>query len=264
MGQIFSFMSGKGGVGKSTLAAALAECYARQGRRVTLVDGDIGLRCADLILGLQDQVVFDLGDLAEKRCSMDQALVHPSSLPHLSLLAAPQLMRPSDVKAKEMGKIIACLAERQDLVLLDAPAGIGRGWKNILGAKGQSIIVATPDDVSLRDAERLSSLLAERGEMHPALIINRINRRLIKRGEMTPPDQLAAMLDLPLMGAIPDSVDIYRALLRHETALHSQDKQVISAIETLAARLRGQDAPLPHYAPSRIRAFFSRGGDIKA
>lgn len=264
MARIFAIMSGKGGVGKSTLAAALAEYYASEGLKVALLDGDTGLRCADLMLGLQDRVVYDLGDVVENRCGLNQALVSSPQLENLSLLAAPQLMKPSDVKAKEMAKIIARLSARHDLVILDAPAGIGRGLKNLLGANAQSILVATPDDVSIRDAERLSVLLAERGEMHPGLILNRVSKKLVKTGEMLPPEQLAAALDLPLMGILPESKHIYRALLRHETALHCQDKQVLEAIEIAASRLLGADTPLPEYAPSPVWRFFSRGGEFKA
>ena len=261
MARIFAIMSGKGGVGKSTISAALAECYARQDKRVTLVDGDIGLRCADLMLNLQNQVIYDLGDLMEKECSLDKALVHPMHLPNLSLLAAPQMMRPSDVKSKDLGKIIARLADRQDIVILDAPAGIGRGLKNLLGAQAESMIVATPDDVSIRDAERLGMLLSEKGEMHPGLILNRVRKKLIKTGEMVAPQALAESLDMPLMGVIPESEKIYRALLRHESALHCEDKAVLQAVENLAARLLGEDAPMPDYRPSPVWRFFNRGGE---
>ena len=261
MGKIFAIMSGKGGVGKSTISAALAEIYARQGRRVTLVDGDIGLRCADLMLNLQNQVIYDLGDLVEKDCPLESALVHPVHLPNLSLLAAPQMMRPSDMKGKELGKIIARLADRQDIVILDAPAGIGRGLKNLLGAKGEPVIVATPDDVSIRDAERLAMLLSEKGEMHPGLILNRVRKKLVKTGEMTVPSTLAESLDMPLKGIIPESEKIYRALLHHQSALQSGDKQVIRAMEHLAARLLGSDTPLPDYHYSPVWRFFNRGGE---
>lgn len=261
MAHIFAIMSGKGGVGKSTVSAALAECYARQGLRVTLVDGDVGLRCADLMLNLQNQVVYDLGDLVEKNCSLETALVHPMHLPNLSLLAAPQMMRPSDVKAKEMGKMIARLAEKQDVVILDAPAGIGRGLKNLLGAKGEPVIVATPDDVSIRDAERLGMLLCEKGEMHPGLILNRVRKKLVKTGEMAAPSVLAESLDMPLMGVIPESDKIYRALLRHQSALQCGDQAVVRAVEALAQRLMGREAPLPDYHASPVWRFFNRGGE---
>lgn len=261
MARIFLIMSGKGGVGKSTLAAALAEHYALQGLRVALVDGDIGLRCADLMLDLQSQVIYDLGDLMEKDCSVEQALVHPAALPGLSLLAAPQLMRPSDMKGRDMEKMIRRIADRQDIVILDAPAGIGRGLKNLLGTQAEPLIVATPDDVSIRDAERLGMLLSERGEGHPGLILNRVRKKLVRTGEMPAPSALAEALDMPLMGIIPESEKIYRALLRRQSALHCGDQAAEAAIRILAARLMGEDMPLPEYHASPVWRFFNRGGE---
>ena len=258
MGRIFAIMSGKGGVGKSTLSASLAEYYARSGMQTALLDGDTGLRCADLMLNLQDQVIYDVGDLAEKTCDLVQVLVHPNELPNLSLLAAPQMMKPSDLKAKFMGRLITELAEQMDIVILDAPAGIGKGLKNLLGAAAEPVIVATPDDVCVRDAEKLGSLLTQREEPRPSVVFNRVQRNLVRRGLMTAPDTLAASLDMPLMGVIPESPKVYQALLNHQTALHCGDRQVEKAIEILAGRLLGADAPLPNYSISPILRFFNR------
>lgn len=262
MGRIIAIMSGKGGVGKSTLSAALAECYARMGKKVALLDGDVGLRCADLMLGMQDKVVFDLGDVVEERCGLDQALLSHPDYPFLLLLAAPQMMKPSDVKAKKIRKIVDILAARMDVVILDAPAGIGRGLKNLLNEQAMSLIVATPDDVSIRDAERLSSLLFDKGEMHSELVLNRVDRHMVKMGDMLPPAQIARMLDLRLMGIIPESRAVYRALLSHQTALRCADRAVVSALERTARRLLGQDVPLPSYKKSIFRKKPRGGGDV--
>ena len=261
MGRIFAIMSGKGGVGKSTLSASLAEYFARAGKTVALLDGDTGLRCADLMLGVQDHVLFDLGDVAEKACDLDQALVRPDGLKNLCLLAAPQMMKPSDLKTKRMGQIITELSEHMDIVLLDAPAGIGRGLKNLLGAAAEPVIVATPDDVCVRDAERLAQLLSQREEPRPAIVFNRVQRKLVRRGLMTPPDALAASLDMPLLGVIPESPRIYQALLAHQTALRCGDARVEQAIEVIAGRMLGADVPLPVYAASPVLRFFNRGGE---
>ena len=261
MGRIFSIMSGKGGVGKSTLSAALAEYYARMGKRVVLMDGDIGQRCADLMLNVQDRVVYDLGDVAEKSCELDQALLPHPCLPALSLLAAPQILTVSDVKRKAMDRIITRLSGRSDILLLDAPAGIGKGLKNLLGSTAEPVIVATPDDVSIRDAERLTVLLAQMEEPRPSLVLNRVRPMWVRKGLILPPAQIALNLDMPLMGAIPESVKVYKALLRHETPLSCGDKNVVNAVEVIAARLLGADAPLPEYAPSPMLRFFNRGGE---
>ncbi len=261
MGRIFAIMSGKGGVGKSTLAAGLAECYARKGMKTVLLDGDMGLRCADLMLGMQDRVIYDLGDLAEKNCELEQAMVQHPHLPNLSLVAAPQMMSASDIKHKEVGRIITQLSGSADVLLLDAPAGIGRGLKNLLGAAAEPVIVVTPDDVCLRDAERLAAMLSRREEPRPVAVFNRVSKRLVFRGKMASPDQLAATLDIPLMGVVPESPKIYQALLCHESVLRCGDPRVVKAIESIAARLLGDDAPQERYLPSAIMHFFSRGGE---
>lgn len=261
MGKIFAIMSGKGGVGKSTLAAALAEEYARQGLSVVLLDGDTGLRCADLMLGLQDRVMYDLGDVADKSCALEEALVSTADLPGLSLLAAPQMLKPSDLKAKDLGRIITRLAEAKDVLILDAPAGIGRGLKNLLGAAAEPVIVATMDDVSLRDAERLATLLSQREEPRPTLVFNRVSGRLVRRGEVPPPAQLAQSLDMPLVGILPESVRIYQALLRHQSALHCGDKAVEKEIHAISCRLLDQAVPLPAYTASPLLRLFNRGGE---
>ncbi len=258
MGRIFAIMSGKGGVGKSTLAAALGEYYARQGKSVTLLDGDIGLRCADIMLGVQDRVIYDLGDLAEKECSLEQALIPHPTIPNLNLLAAPQMLSASDVKKKAMGRILETLCEQTDILLLDAPAGIGRGLKNLLGNVADPVIVATPDDVCIRDAEKLCMLLTQMEEPRPVLVLNRVSRRLVRKGVMPAPAQLAQSLDMELMGALPESRKIYQALLRHESVLNCGDSRVIRAIEVIAARLLGADAPLPEYGKSPMLRFFDR------
>ena len=258
MGKMFAVMSGKGGVGKSTLSAALAVYYARSGLNTILLDGDVGLRCADLMLDVQDKVVYDLGDLVEKRCATEQALVSPAGLPQLSLVAAPQLMKASEMKSREVVQWITRLGARADVLLIDAPAGIGRGLKNLLGTAAAPVIVATPDDVSVRDAERLAQLLSERGETRPVLVLNRVNERLIRSGEMRPPQALAQALDLPLAGVAPESPAVYRALLAHRTALDCGDRAVQDAVERIAGRLLGADVPLPEYAPSPVWRFFHR------
>lgn len=262
MARIFCIMSGKGGVGKSTLASSLALYYAAQGMKTLLIDGDIGLRCADLMLDVQDRVVYDLGDVKDRLCPAEQAFIQPTGTANLQLLAAPQMMKPSDIRGKDIAKLIAGLKESQDIILMDAPAGIGRGLKNLLGTEAAPILVATPDDVSLRDAERLAMMLKEKGEMHPWLVLNRVQQKLIRKGEMLSPQRIAITLDMPLCGVIPESPAIYRALLQHRTALHCEDAQVRQAIENIASRLLGADTPLPVFKEhkERRRSLFRKGG----
>ena len=261
MSRIFTIMSGKGGVGKSTLSSALALYYARHGMKCALLDGDVGLRCADMMLGMQDSVVFDLGDLCNDGCTLEQALIPCPAEPNLTLLATPQLMKPSELKAKEIAAVVRRIAKTQDIILLDAPAGIGRGLKNLLGADSTPVIVATPDEICVRDAERLGMLLTDRGEMHPGIVFNRVSRELVRKGLMLPPKALAEALDMPLMGILPESPAVYRALLQHRNPLDCGDPKAAEAFENIASRLLGADVPLPEYRVSALLRFFSKGGN---
>ncbi len=260
MGKAFMIASGKGGVGKSTLAAALAVTFARQDVSCILIDADAGLRCADLLLDLQDHVVFDLQDLASGECTADQALVQHPLYPSLWLLAAPQLVKASDMRAKEIRRAVELLKQQADVVLLDCPAGLGRNLKNVLGSADQTLLVATPDDVSVRDIQRMDYLLGERGEARPGLILNRVSKKLIHLSEMQPPHIIAESLDLPLLGVLPESQAIYRALLQRKTAADCADAAVRNALQNIAMRMLGAQIPLPHYRKSAVRSFFSRGG----
>ena len=148
-----------------------------------------------------------------------------------------------------------------DIILIDAPAGIGRNFNNVLGAGQDFILVATPDDVSLRDAERMSALLMEEENApHPFLVLNRVSKRLVRRGTMLSPSVIAASLDMPLLGVIPDSPAIYEALLSHKTAAQCEDRRVVNEMDNIAMRLLGADIPLPRCEKSAVVSFFDKGG----
>lgn len=247
MGKAYLILSGKGGVGKTTIATSLALELATRGLSVALVDADIGLRCADQLLDLQSDIVFDAGDVLEKRCAMTRALVRHPDIHSLCLLSAPQTLGPSDVEKKEMTKLLSRLKSQFDFVLIDCPAGIGRGIKNVWEDADEALVVATPDDACLRDAERISTLLFDKKSMHPYLILNRVSHYLVWEGDMKKPAEIARELDMPLMAVIPESSDVYRALLKHKTALECQNRRVRRAIRVLADRILGMDRLLPHY-----------------
>ncbi|MBO2517667.1 MAG: septum site-determining protein MinD, partial [Clostridiales bacterium] len=155
MGKAILITSGKGGVGKSTICAAIALDLAGRGKRVVLADADVGLRCADLMLHMQDRVVYDMGDYLEGNAGLEQVLVTHPYYPTLLLMAAPQLMSASDIKKKEMRALMSRLKEQNDFVLIDGPAGIGRSTRNAFFCADEVILVCTPDDISVRDGERV-------------------------------------------------------------------------------------------------------------
>lgn len=247
MGETYLFMSGKGGTGKTTLSTSLALALANKGARVALVDADVGLRCADLLLGMENQILYDLSDVEEQRCTLFQALARHPKRPGLSVLAAPQALRPSDVSKKHLESVIDSLEERFDFVLIDGPAGLGRGLKNVWGAAAEAVMVCTPDDASVRDAERLGQLLFEKQGVHARLLLNRADRILVSVKEEQRPARIAAALDMPLLGVIPDSPDVYRALLAHKTALECDSVRVRRAVSRTADRLMGNQVKFPRY-----------------
>ncbi|MBE5776173.1 MAG: septum site-determining protein MinD [Clostridiales bacterium] len=258
MSRSFLIASGKGGVGKSSVAASLGQALASRGLRVVIVDCDTGLRCQDLMLGLQDKVIYDFQDVCEKRCMLQEALYPVQGWGSLFLLSASQIMRAAEIRPKDVQKIAASLGRTFDIVLLDCPAGVGRSLKVNFGSVEEYILVTTPDDVALRDAERTCQVMAEHEILHPHLIVNRWDKNMVRRGEMQSPRQLAMALDLPLLGAVPESEHVYRGLLRHQTAYQCGDKQVKMAFDRIASRLMGDQVPVPDEKLSPVRRFFLR------
>ena len=247
MGRAYLIVSGKGGTGKTTVSTSLALALAQMGRRVLIFDGDVGLRCCDLLMGMEDLVMYDAGDVLENRCTLAEAATAHPQTPSLHLLSAPQMATPGDMSKKAIAELIAEAKQQYDDIFIDCPAGIGRGLKNVWMAADDAILVATPDDTSLRAAERVSSMLFERRQLHAGLILNRIDHFLIWVNEEKRPGDIAASLDLPLIGGIPESYDVYRGILMHKTALECDSASVRRAVLRIAKRLAGQNVSFPRF-----------------
>ena len=259
MGKVILIVSGKGGVGKSTLAAALAVTAARKNRRTALLDADIGLRSLDMMLGLQDRVLFDLADCVNHRCSLDKALVSHPDYPQLRLIVGGQMARPKDFSAKDLKKLVRTLAASHDTLIIDGPAGLGRGVKSFAGLADEYVVVATPDAVSLRAAERAAQLLIDAG-LRPWLMINRVRRHLMGSQEMPDPQDLAQGLDLPLLGVIQEDPEIYTDMLKGKTAAEGEG-DLPKAFEEMLWRLEGVDLPVqPLKAQTWLERFLMKVG----
>ncbi len=254
MGASFLFISGKGGVGKSTLSSSIAVAAAGQGRRVALIDGDIGLRSLDMMLGLQDKVLFDLSDVVARRCSLDNAMVWHPAHPTLRLLVGGQAAKPKDFKQQDLRKILQTLKKRFDLVLVDGPAGLGRGVRNFTGITDEVVIVSTPDPVSQRSAEKLASQLYPMG-IRPSLLLNRIDRGLVISGELPQPKLQALSLDLPLLGAVEECPAVYNAMLEGRTAAETDQPMLKNALEEIIQRMQGMERPIQDYEAPYLNLF---------
>jgi len=254
--------SGKGGVGKSTLTANLGVALARRGFSVVIMDADLGLRSQDAFLGLENLVVYDLMDVARKDCLLDQALLAcPAAPEKLKLLPAAQFSRARSLEASQLRKILRALKETFDFILVDAPAGIERGLRNILNAGvDETILVVTPDDICLRDAERAAQIIEAKHQPRPRLIVNRLDPLLIQQGEMMPARVISDTLDLSLLGEIPEDPAVYRSILRHSLFLDF-DCEARRAVLRVAGRLAGEMIPLPEFGRQPqplLRRLFSR------
>lgn len=244
MSQCIVITSGKGGVGKTTISTNLGICLAQLGKRVVLVDTDIGLRNLDLIMGLEDQIRYDLVQVAEGVCPLEEALVASPLLPNLYILAASQHCDKTAISTYDMRQIVGNLQDIFDYVIVDCPAGIEQGFRNAIAGADQAFIVVTPDVSSIRDADRVISLLEREGhELKPQLIINRYRSDLVERGEMLDTDDIWQLLGIPLIGVLPESEDVLIASNRGEPVVLHSHKEITEVFQRISHRVEGETVP---------------------
>ena len=249
MSKCFAVASGKGGVGKSVITANLAASLALTGTRVLIIDADIGLRSQDALLSLENRVVYDLIDVAKNECSPEQAILACESVPSLHLLPAAQFDRAKSLDPKKLAGILRNLMTAYDYILIDCPAGIERGLRNVLNTGAgidEIILIATADDISIRSAERTAQLIESKKAPRPQLIVNRLDEQLIRNGEMLSALSVSRILDLPLLGAIPEDSTVYRSLLKHDLCVR-YDCEARNAILRITSRIQGRALPVARY-----------------
>ena len=205
MGEVIVVTSGKGGVGKTTTTANLGSALALAGKRVALVDTDIGLRNLDVVMGLENRIVYDIVDVVEERCKLRQALIKDKRFNELFLLPAAQTRDKSAINEEQMIDLTKRLKAEFDYVLIDCPAGIEQGFKNAIAGADRALVVTTAEISAIRDADRIIGLLGPKEEITSTkLLLNRVRPSLIKTNEMMSVDDVAEILEIPLVGIIPE------------------------------------------------------------
>ena len=258
-GRAIVVTSGKGGVGKTTTTANVGAALAALGKRVVLVDADVGLRNLDVVLGLESRVKHHLLDVLEEKATLDEALVRDKRNETLYLLAAAQTREKEDVDTAQMVALVERLRERFEYVLIDCPAGIEMGFKNAVAGADHAIVVCTPEVSAVRDADRVVGLLPN--HWRPELIVNRLRPLLVKKGKMLSVDDVNAILRLPLLGVIADEPSVITSTNRGEPLALDATSETGAAYRAIAAKLAGQDLPAPTVRiPSG--GFFSKFGSL--
>ncbi len=241
--QVITITSGKGGVGKTTAVANLAVALASDGSRVVCVDGDIGLRNLDVILGLENRIVYDIVDVIEGRCRLKQAMIKDKRLPNLHLIPAAQTRDKSAVSASDMNRLVKDLRAECDFVLIDSPAGIERGFKNAIAPADRVLVVTNPEVSAVRDADRVIGILEAEEKGPGALIINRLNPALVRRQEMLSADDVLDLLAIELIGIVPEDEGVLIGSNRGTPVALDPKSKAGQAFRNIASRLKGENVP---------------------
>jgi septum site-determining protein MinD len=244
--------SGKGGVGKTTLTANLGIALARLGHSVAVLDADFGLRNLDLLLGLENRIVYTAQEVLAETCRLEQALVRHKQEPNLSLLPAGNPRMLEWLTPEDMEKIVAQLAERFAYVLIDAPAGVEQGFRNAAAAAREAIVVTNPEVSAVRDADRVIGLLHSMEISPVQLILNRVRPQMMANQEMLSVDEITEMLALPLLGLVLEDQQVIVSTNRGEPlTLGEGSSPAARGYRNIARRLNGENVPL--FDPSRER-----------
>ncbi len=243
MARIITVTSGKGGVGKTTVAANLGVALAQRGRRVVLIDADIGLRNLDVIMGLENRVVYNILHVTRGAVPVERALIRDKHVPELSLLAADQHAEKEDVSPEEMAEVCQALDNLADCVVIDSPAGIEQGFRNALAPATEVILVTTPEVPAVRDADRVIGLVEAAGKPTPWLVLNRLKPDLVARGDMLATDDVVDVLRIAILGVIPEDAGIVAAANRGEPIVLQPASRAGQALRDIAARLEGEEVP---------------------
>ncbi|MDO4294838.1 MAG: septum site-determining protein MinD [bacterium] len=243
MSEVIVVTSGKGGVGKTTTSANVGTGLAMLGKKVILIDTDIGLRNLDVVMGLENRIVYNLVDVVEGNCRLKQALIKDKRYSNLYLLPSAQTRDKTAVNPEQMTKLVEYLREDYDYILLDCPAGIERGFQNAIAGADRALVVTTPEVSAIRDADRIIGLLESHGIVRIDLILNRIRMDMVKRGDMMSLDDVMDILAVHILGAVPDDENIVISTNQGEP-LVGAESLAGQAYYNICKRIVGEQVPL--------------------
>jgi septum site-determining protein MinD len=263
-GRVIVITSGKGGVGKTTTTANIGAALAKLNKNVCVVDMDIGLRNLDILMGLENRVVYNLVDVIEGTCKIKQALVKDKKLPNLNLMPAAQTRDKTAVTAEQVKVLVEELATMFDFVLIDCPAGIESGFQNSIAGANEAIVVVTPEMSSVRDADRIVGLLEARKDELDSyrLVVNRLKPGLVETNDMMSVDDIREILSIDLLGVVPDDEAVVISTNKGEPlSLTVTNQMAGQAYRNIAKRILGEDVPLLNFSKgfrllTKIKALF--------
>ena len=244
MAKVFVVTSGKGGVGKTTTTANLGAGLALKGNKVLLIDTDIGLRNLDVVIGLENRIVYDLVDVIEGRCRIAQALIKDKRCSNLCLLPAAQIRDKNDINGDQMKTLIEALRKDFDYIIIDCPAGIEQGFKNAIAAADEAIVVTTPEISATRDADRIIGLLEAVGIKNPKIVVNRLRIDMVKEKNMLSVEDILDILAVKLLGVVPDDENVVISTNKGEPLVYKGDSLAAKAFKNIASRIEGVEVPL--------------------
>ena len=244
MGESIVITSGKGGVGKTTTTANIGTALAALGKKVVVVDGDTGLRNLDVLMGLENRIVYDIVDVVEEKCKLRQALIKDKRFEELFLLPAAQTRDKSAINEEQMKELTEKLKEEFDYILIDCPAGIEQGFKNAIAGASRAIVVTTAEISAIRDADRIIGLLEASEIKNPELVINRLRPNMVKKGEMMEVEDIVDLLSIDLIGVVPDDEFIITQTNKGEPVVTNHKAPSGKAYTEIASRILGENVEI--------------------
>ncbi|EKQ55099.1 MULTISPECIES: septum site-determining protein MinD [unclassified Clostridium] len=257
MGVSIVITSGKGGVGKTTTTANIGTALASLGKKVVVIDGDTGLRNLDVLLGLENRIVYTIIDVIEGRCRLKQGLIKDKRFSNLFLLPTAQTKDKDDISSQDMLKIVNELKEEFDYVLIDSPAGIEQGFENAVIGAEKAIIVVNPEITSVRDADRVIGKLDAKGLDDHAVIVNRLNYEMTKNGDMLDVSDIIETLSIELLGVVPDDKNITISTNKGEPIVLEENAYAGQAFKNIARRITGEEVPFMNLHIEEHQGFFN-------